>query len=135
MSTSLYIWAMIWILALFFLFALFRYTQATRPKKMVSREVVKSVQNLIQTNPVFVASKSYCPYCKSSLGTFASLGIKPTVLQLDEIPEGDDIQAALKEITGQGTVPNIFIEGKHIGGNSDLQSLKSSGQLERLLKL
>ena len=29
---------------------------------------------------------------------------------------GDEIQSALKEWTGQSTVPNVFIDGKHIGG-------------------
>jgi glutaredoxin 3 len=35
-------------------------------------------------------------------------------------------------MTGQTTVPNIFIAQKHIGGNSDLQAKK--GQLNNLLK-
>lgn len=30
--------------------------------------------------------------------------------------DGADIQAALLEWTGQRTVPNVFIGGKHIGG-------------------
>ena len=37
-----------------------------------------------------------------------------------------------KDLTGQGTVPNIFIGKQHIGGNSDLQAKK--GQLASLLK-
>lgn len=35
-------------------------------------------------------------------------------------------------MTGQRSVPNIFIDKKHIGGNSDLQAKKS--QLPELLK-
>jgi len=50
-------------------------------------------------------------------------------LRLDD---GAAIQDALEEITGQRSVPNIFIAQKHIGGNSDLQSKK--GQLDDLLK-
>lgn len=46
--------------------------------------------------------------------------------------DGSDIQAALAELTSQRTVPNIFINQKHIGGNSDLQAKK--GQLPGLLK-
>lgn len=48
--------------------------------------------------------------------------------------DGAAIQDALEEITGQRTVPNVHIKQKHIGGNSDLQSLASSGKLEGLLK-
>jgi glutaredoxin 3 len=46
--------------------------------------------------------------------------------------DGADIQAALREINGQSSVPNIYIGQKHIGGNSDLQARKS--QLPSLLK-
>jgi glutaredoxin 3 len=35
-------------------------------------------------------------------------------------------------MTGQRSVPNIFIDHKHIGGNSDLQAKKA--QLPNLLK-
>jgi glutaredoxin 3 len=44
------------------------------------------------------------------------------------------MQDALEEITGQRSVPNIHIKQKHIGGNSDLQSLHKAGRLEPLLK-
>ena len=46
--------------------------------------------------------------------------------------DGSDIQAALQEISGQRTVPNIWIGQKHIGGNSDLQAKKND--LPDLLK-
>ncbi len=36
-------------------------------------------------------------------------------------------------LTGQSTVPNIFIGKKHIGGNSDLESQGSQG-LNHLLR-
>jgi glutaredoxin 3 len=38
----------------------------------------------------------------------------------------------LQELSGQRTVPNVFIDKKHIGGNSDLQAKKA--QLPDLLK-
>lgn len=48
------------------------------------------------------------------------------------IEDGQDIQNALQELTNQRTVPNIFINKKHIGGNSDLQAIR--GELPNLLK-
>ena len=53
--------------------------------------------------------------------------------ELDQIDDGAEIQAYLGEKTGQRTVPNIFIEQKHIGGNSDLQKIKNGGKLKELL--
>jgi glutaredoxin 3 len=55
------------------------------------------------------------------------------VIELDEESEGSDIQAYLADKTGQRTVPNIFINGEHIGGSDDLAKLNSSGQLKKLV--
>ncbi|KAJ5468515.1 hypothetical protein N7475_006267 [Penicillium sp. IBT 31633x] len=88
-------------------------------------------QSLIDDNAVVVFSKSYCPYCESSKKLLKSFDAKYTVLELDQDEEGSAIQSALAEISGQRTVPNIFIKQKHIGGNSDLQAQKD---LKGLLK-
>ncbi|KAJ5948711.1 Glutaredoxin [Penicillium verhagenii] len=84
-----------------------------------------TAQKLIDENGVVVFSKSYCPYCKSSKDLLNELGAKYTALELDEENDGAAIQAALQEISGQRTVPNIFISKVHIGGNSDLQAKKA----------
>lgn len=107
-------------------------------RKMVSQQTISHVKDLIGQKKVFVASKTYCPYCQATLKTlFDDLHVskaKSLVLQLNTMEDGAEIQEALFEINGQKTVPNIYIDGKHIGGNSDLQELKNSGKLEELLK-
>jgi glutaredoxin 3 len=57
------------------------------------------------------------------------------VVDLDAMPENDGplIQMELLTKTGQKTVPNVFIRGHHIGGDSDLSKMFDSGSLERLL--
>lgn len=62
-----------------------------------------------------------------SVSTIRNQGFKLTFLA-----DGAALQDALEEITGQRSVPNIFIKQQHIGGNSDLQAKKS--QLPDLLK-
>jgi len=89
-------------------------------------------QNIIEENPIAVFSKSYCPYCRASKQLLTEQGAKFFVLELDQIDDGADLQNALEDLTGQRSVPNIFINKKHIGGNSDLQAKKS--QLPQLLK-
>lgn len=54
------------------------------------------------------------------------------ILILFVADDGSAIQDALEEITKQRSVPNIFINQKHIGGNSDLQARKN--ELPALLK-
>ena len=46
---------------------------------------------------------------------------------------GSEVQAALLDISGQRTVPNVFIKGKHLGGNDDSQAAARSGKLKELL--
>lgn len=83
-----------------------------------------------------VFSKSYCPYCKATKDLLNKLGVKDSkIFELDNMDEGSDMQQYLAEKTGQRTVPNVFISGDHIGGNSDLQALNEKGQLKKLLKL
>jgi glutaredoxin 3 len=48
------------------------------------------------------------------------------------LDDGSAIQNALQEISNQRTVPNIWINQQHIGGNSDLQA--KAGELPALLK-
>lgn len=101
---------------------------------MASPQVKQKVDTLIKSHPIFVASKSYCPYCKSTKGTLNSVTKDAYVIELDEMSDGGEIQDALYELTGQRTVPNVFIGGEHIGGNSDLQALHSKGELESKIK-
>jgi glutaredoxin 3 len=93
-----------------------------------------------------VFAKTYCPYCREAKFTFQSLlkklglddGKELTykVIELDEQPDDDGsmIQNELYEITGQHTVPNIFIKGMHIGGNSDVQDLMRDEQLASMIQ-
>ncbi|PNS16395.1 Glutaredoxin [Sphaceloma murrayae] len=80
-------------------------------------------QKIIESNGVAVFSKSYCPYCKATKELLSRAGAKFEVLELDQIDDGAAIQDALQEITNQRSVPNIFINKEHIGGNSDIQGL------------
>lgn len=78
-------------------------------------------------------SKSFCPYCQNSKRILDSYDAKYKSYELNVEQDGIDIQSALLEMTGQRTVPNIFINKKHIGGNSDLESHQKT-DLEQLLK-
>ncbi|RLN68077.1 hypothetical protein BBJ28_00001163 [Nothophytophthora sp. Chile5] len=94
----------------------------------------ETVEAQISASPVVVYSKSYCPYCAKTKALLSKLGAKYEVVELDQISGGDEQQDALETITGQSTVPNVFVGGKSIGGNSDVQKLHKAGNLEPLLE-
>lgn len=113
-----------------------------KPKNMVAiNKIIPQLKQLINSNKVFIAHKTYCPYCHSTLSLIREKIDEQIIkkddvylLELDTMEDGDDWQDALQELSGQRTVPNVYINAKHIGGNSDLQSLNKSGKLDSLLK-
>ena len=106
-------------------------------------DVDELIEKYIKTNDVMVFAKSYCPHCKTSKSIIELLQHETShyaawtekFLYLDQMDEdGKIIQNALYEKTGQRTVPNIFIGGKHIGGNTDLVTAYQSGELLTTIK-
>ncbi|OAD68720.1 hypothetical protein PHYBLDRAFT_117274, partial [Phycomyces blakesleeanus NRRL 1555(-)] len=83
---------------------------------------------------VQIFSKSYCPYCTRAKDIFDDLDVDYKALELNDHPEGPSIQQALQELTSQKTVPNIFVNQKHIGGYDALKSALDSGKLQTILK-
>merc|ERR1739848_458200 len=93
---------------------------------------VKQVEQIVAASPLVVFSKTTCGYCSRAKSLLNSLNAKFDAVDLDKI--GSQMQKALAEITGQRTVPNIFMKGNSIGGCDDLMKLHSTGVLEQKLK-
>lgn len=97
-------------------------------------ESEEGIKNTITLNPVVVYSKTWCSYSAEVKTLFKSLGVEPHVIELDELgAEGAQLQKVLERLTGQYTVPNVFIGGKHIGGCTDTLKLHQTRELEPLL--
>ncbi|CAM6028835.1 unnamed protein product [Sphagnum compactum] len=95
---------------------------------------LKKANTIIQQNPLVVFSKSYCPYCRKVKELLKSLGANAKVIEVDQEKDGGELQAALGEISGQQTVPNVFIGGQHIGGCDATVAANNKGTLVPLLK-
>ena len=76
---------------------------------------------------------SHTSYCTKAKDLFTSLNLPFHHLDLDLLPNGADIQAELAEFSGQRTVPNIFIKGKHVGGCDKVHQLHAEGKLLSML--
>ncbi|KAK1926469.1 thioredoxin-like protein [Papiliotrema laurentii] len=86
-------------------------------------EIKQLVDSTIAENNVVVFSKTYCPYCKKAKTILQNITDDVKVLELDNLDEGSTIQAYLKQLNGQGTVPHVYIRQEFIGGCSDLQQI------------
>ncbi|RID73759.1 hypothetical protein BRARA_B00887 [Brassica rapa] len=91
------------------------------------------VKKTISSHKIVIFSKSYCPYCRRAKSVFSELDQVPHVVELDEREDGWNVQSALGEIVGRRTVPQVFINGKHIGGSDDTVEAHKSGELAKLL--
>ncbi|XP_068335599.1 glutaredoxin-like [Pyrus communis] len=90
-------------------------------------------KELVSTNSVVVFSKTYCPFCVNVKQLLTQLGASYKAFELDSESDGAQIQSALAEWTGQRTVPNVFVGGKHIGGCDKTTALHKEGKLVPLL--
>lgn len=84
--------------------------------------------------PVIVYSKTYCPYCASVKSLFADLKVPAKIVELDELADGDAVQAALGQVSGMRTVPQVFVGGELLGGCDDTMAAHRSGQLKTALE-
>ncbi|KAA3459521.1 monothiol glutaredoxin-S10 isoform X2 [Gossypium australe] len=68
-----------------------------------------------------------------TLRVFFVVLLKPIEIREVSGAQGPQVQKLLERLTGQHTVPNVFIGGKHIGGCTDTVKLYRKGELEPLL--
>ncbi|XP_042303987.1 glutaredoxin-1 [Sceloporus undulatus] len=95
------------------------------------------VNSKLAPDKVVIFGKSSCPFCHRALDLLEELNLKSGHLEYIDLSKRSDmadIQDYLLEITGARTVPRIFIGYTCIGGFTDLDALKRSGELESLLK-
>jgi glutaredoxin 3 len=72
---------------------------------------------------------AWCGFCVRAKALLDARGIEYEEIQLDGRP---DFRGRLQEVTGGWTVPQIVIDGRPIGGYSELWQLDRRGGLERL---
>ena len=80
---------------------------------------------------VEVYTKAWCPYCSRAMNLLASKGVE--VEEFDLTMGGPKRAEMLQRSNGRTTVPQIFIDGRHIGGSDDLAALDRDGKLDPLL--
>ena len=78
-------------------------------------------------------TKDYCPYCTKAKNLFKRKGIEQFT-EIDITHDEKLQQEMIEKSGGRKTVPQIFINGTHVGGCDDLYALNDAGKLDALLK-
>lgn len=69
-----------------------------------------------------------CPYCVRAKRLFDKKGV--SYREIDVSTDADLRESMMARAGGRRTVPQIFIDGEHIGGCDDLYALESKGGLD-----
>jgi glutaredoxin 3 len=80
---------------------------------------------------VEIYTKAFCPYCTRAKALLASKGVEPE--EFDITMGGPRRAEMIERAQGRTTVPQVFIDGQHIGGSDDLAALDRRGGLDPLL--
>jgi len=80
---------------------------------------------------VLIYSTASCPYCQAAERLLAHKGVNDIERVRVDLEPGR--RAEMQQKSGRTTVPQIWIDGRHIGGSDELHGLDESGQLDKLL--
>ena len=79
---------------------------------------------------VLIYSKDYCPYCTAAKELFKSKKVSFKEINISKDPKALD---EVKKRAQHQTVPQIFINGKFLGGYDEVKALDDEGKLDQLL--
>ncbi len=80
---------------------------------------------------VEIYSKTSCSYCWQAKRLLDSKGVAYKEILINV--GGPEREVMIRRANGRSTVPQIFIDGRHIGGCSDLFALERAGKLDSLI--
>lgn len=80
---------------------------------------------------VEIYTKAFCPYCARAMRLLSDKGVTPE--EFDITMGGPKRPEMIERSSGRTTVPQIFIDGAHVGGSDDLAALEQAGKLDALL--
>ena len=79
-----------------------------------------------------VYTQDWCPYCSRVVSLLQKKGV---AFQEIDAPHGSAARAEATRRAGRNTMPQVFIDGRHIGGCDDVVTLDRTGKLDALLAL
>ena len=82
---------------------------------------------------VDIYTTPYCPFCVRAKKLLANKKVEFNEIDLSENP--DKFEEMLSKSNGARTVPQIFVNGEHIGDCDHIHDLDQKGELDKILKV
>jgi glutaredoxin 3 len=86
---------------------------------------------LIAMPTVEIYTQPFCGYCSRAKKLLDGKGVR--YAEIDVMMEPARRREMVDRAGGRTTTPQIFIDGKGVGGSDELAALNRSGELDRLL--
>jgi GrxC family glutaredoxin len=87
------------------------------------------MENVMQRTEIYF--KSWCPYSQRALALLRSKDIEFKAIDLTHDAFREEL--AMRRRSDRTSVPQIFVNGMHLGGYDDIAALDASGELDPLL--
>lgn len=81
---------------------------------------------------VEIYTKFLCPYCSRAKALLTAKGV--AFEEIDITMDGNQRSIMIDRAAGRTTVPQIFVNGQHLGGSDELAALDQRGALDPLLE-
>jgi glutaredoxin 3 len=82
---------------------------------------------------VDIYTTPYCPFCIRAKKLLTNKKVEFNEIDLSENP--DKFEEMLSKSNGARTVPQIFVNGEHIGDCDHIHDLDQKGELDKILKI
>ena len=80
---------------------------------------------------VEIYSSMFCPFCHRAKRLLSDKGVK--FIEIDVDTDAAKRREMMDRANGRHSVPQIFIDGAHVGGSDDLAALERAGKLDAML--
>lgn len=103
---------------------------------MSKKEVLSQIENEVKSNPIMVYMKGtpdfpQCGFSNRVVQIFRQLGVP---FEARNVLEDPDFRYTLQEYSNWPTIPQVFIQGKLIGGSDICMEMYENGELQDLVK-
>ena len=95
--------------------------------QLVTLDVLLEFKNFMK---ILIYTTQICPYCTAAKQLLSSKSLPFDEIKVDNNP---NLRAEMERLSGQHTVPQIWISGSHVGGYTDLVAYDRSGRLDATL--
>jgi len=97
-------------------------------------DVVDEVRRAVENDPVVVVGMATNPFVKKTRKALSAAGVEFTYLEYGSYTKQWKRRLAIKLWSGYTTFPQVFVRGRLIGGNHELQAMVADGSLQARLR-